>query len=93
MDKVNLLQERAETLRELLEKYAEQDSDVEAVLRFMTPILTDIKAGKIVPPVREEHGWNFSNTESPLYRKYKDLHDAYVEYAWVLEERGGYFIP
>lgn len=85
MDKIKNLQEKAERLHALLEKYAQSDDDIEMVLRFMTPLLDEIEAGQVIPPRRDEYRWYFFSTESPLYLKYEDLARAEAEYAEVLE--------
>lgn len=86
MKKVKNLQEKALALRELLERYAKVDDDVEMVLGFMMPLFEQIKKGEIIPPLKHQYRWYFANTESPLF-KYDDLCEAGAEYARVLEDR------
>lgn len=85
MNRNSDLHDKASRLRALLEHYAKTDDDVEMVLSFMTPLFDEIKAGRIVPPRRDEYRWYFFNTESPLYLKYDDLSQAEAEYAEILE--------
>jgi hypothetical protein len=85
-EKVKRLQEKAEILRGLLEKYAVSDDEVEGVLRAMTPFLGEIREGKVMPPQVNQFRWNFSNTEAPLYLKYRDLSEAHAEYSCALED-------
>jgi hypothetical protein len=85
-EKVKCLQEKAHILRDLLEKYAVSDDEVEGVLRAMTPFLDEIREGKVVPPQVDPCAWNFANTEAPLFRKYRDLSEAAARYARVLED-------
>lgn len=84
--KVRRLQERAETLRVLLVKYAEKDDDADYALRLMEPFFEEIRQGKIVPPTRNIHRRYFAHTDEPLYCKYKDLSEAAAEYSCVLED-------
>jgi hypothetical protein len=86
MDKVKNLQEKAQALRALLERYAKSDDDAEMVLNFMVPLFKAIEAGEIVPPYEHKYRWYFASTDSPLYRKYEDLSHASSEYACALED-------
>lgn len=85
MDTIELLQQRAQKLRVLLEQYAKIDDDVALVLGFMVPFLDEIKAGEVIPPQRDRYRWYFFSTDSPLFSKYEDLSQAEAEYAETLE--------
>lgn len=88
MDKIKLLQERAEIFRILLEKYASQDEDVGDFLKRITPLFERVMRGEIVPPYDYKLGAYFSNPDfSSLARRYwnHELSNAEARFANMLE--------
>jgi hypothetical protein len=87
MNKIENLKEKTRVLRELLERYAKQDNDVDFVLGKMMPLIKEIEAGKIIPPKHDDFGRYFFNVEEqePWFIKYPELSHAEAEYAAVLQ--------
>ena len=78
------LRGKASDLQSLLEKYAQHDDDAKMILNLMIPLFDLIRSGKVVPSIKNEYRWYFSNTESPLF-KYDDLCEAAARYSHALE--------
>jgi len=66
------LQQTASKFRQLLEKYARSDHDVEDFLRRITPWFERIERGEITPPCTEYQLYHyFANPDlSPLAERY-----------------------
>lgn len=84
MDRVKDLQEKALTLRGLLEQYAPSDADVKEAYEWIKPLLDNVDAGAVIGPTKFPYGWIFFRGENNL-PAYPDLCGAAAEFANALE--------
>lgn len=87
MDQVRNLQAKAQTLRELLKRYALCDSDVKEAYEWIEPLLDAVDEGKVRCPTEFPFGWIFFRGENNL-PAYPDLCGAAAKFADALEANG-----
>lgn len=85
MNKIKNLQEKARVFRDLLKKYASDDTDAESLLRWLTPLFTAIEKGEITPPHRYEFHMALGK-EPDFYERHKDVHSVESDFMCALED-------
>ena len=84
LNNANNLQQKAHSLRVLLERYAVTDSDVKEVYERIGTFLDKVDAGQVSKPTKFEYGWLFFRGDNNLLA-YLDLCEAAAEFANELE--------
>jgi hypothetical protein len=86
MDKIKNLQEKAEQLRAILQKFAPTSVDVREALYAVEPLLDAIAKGEVVPPKKFDFGWIFFRGDNELLT-YPEIANMVAMFADALEDR------
>lgn len=85
MDKIQNLKEKADSFKTILKKHAEQDSDAERLLGWLTPLFISIENGQVIPPYTYEYSMALGK-EADFYERHKDIFSTESDFICALED-------